>query len=35
MIVRRFTETDAQEVSDLIIKIIRISNTKDYPAEMM
>ena len=35
MIVRRFAETDAQEVSDLIIKTIRVSNTKDYPVEMM
>lgn len=35
MLVRRFVETDAKEVSNLIIKTIRISNTKDYPAEMM
>jgi N-acetylglutamate synthase and related acetyltransferases len=35
MIVRRFAETDAKEVSNLIIKTIRISNTKDYPVEMM
>lgn len=35
MFVRRFAETDAKEVSDLIIKTIRISNTKDYPVEMM
>lgn len=35
MLVRRFAETDAKEVSDLIIKTIRISNTKDYPVEMM
>ena len=35
MIVRKFAETDAKEVSDLIIKTIQISNTKDYPVEMM
>lgn len=35
MIVRRFNEADAIEVSNLIIKTIRISNTKDYPVEMM
>ncbi len=35
MLVRRFAETDAKEVSDLIINTIRISNTKDYPVEMM
>lgn len=35
MLVRRFAEKDAKEVSDLIIKTIRISNTKDYPVEMM
>ena len=35
MIIRRFTEQDAQSVSELIIITIRISNTKDYPAELM
>ena len=35
MIIRRFNEQDAKEVSDLIRKTIRISNTKDYPAELM
>ena len=35
MIIRRFTEQDAQSVSELIITTIRISNTKDYPAELM
>ena len=35
MQIRRFAEADAQEVSDLIVQTIRISNTRDYPAEMM
>ena len=35
MIVRRFDPGDAREVSDLIITTLRISNTKDYPPEMM
>ena len=35
MLIRKFKEEDAQEVSRLIIKTLRISNTKDYPAEMM
>ena len=35
MIIRRFTEQDAQAVSELIITTMRISNTKDYPAETM
>ena len=35
MIIRKFVEADAKEVSDLIIKTIRISNTKDYPLDMM
>ena len=35
MIIRRFEKKDAKEVSDLIIKTIRISNTKDYPAEII
>mgnify|MGYP002626254426 CR=1 FL=1 len=35
MTIRRFREEDAQAVSDLIIRTIRISNTKDYPVDMM
>ena len=35
MIIRRFTEQDAQAVSKLIITTMRISNTKDYQAELM
>ena len=35
MIIRKFTEQDAQAVSELIITTIRISNTKDYPVELM
>ena len=35
MIIRRFTEQDAQAVSELIITTMRISNTKDYPAETL
>ena len=35
MNIRRFQNSDAEEVSALIIKTIRISNTKDYPAELM
>ena len=35
MIIRRFTEQDAQAVSELIVTTIRISNTRDYSAEMM
>ena len=35
MLIRRFEETDADAVSRLIIETIRISNTKDYSAEMM
>ena len=35
MHIRKFAETDAKEVSDLIIRTLMISNTKDYPAEMM
>ena len=30
--IRRFRETDAEAVSDLIRTTLRISNTKDYPA---
>lgn len=32
-ITRRFQETDAEEVSELIIKTLRTSNIKDYSAE--
>ena len=32
---RRFKEADAVSVSELIRKTIRISNTKDYPTELM
>ena len=35
MIIRRFEETDAPKVSDLIRETLRISNTLDYPAEIM
>lgn len=35
MLIRKFAEADAKEVSDLIIRTLMISNTKDYPAEMM
>lgn len=35
MNIRRFKEEEAKEVSDLIRKTIRISNTKDYPLELM
>ena len=35
MDIRRFQTNDAKEVSALIIKTLRISNTKDYPAELM
>ena len=35
MIIRRFREEDAQAVSELIITTIRISNTADYPADLM
>ena len=35
MEIRRFQQEDANEVSDLIRKTIRISNTKDYPADLM
>ena len=35
MIIRRFTEADAQAVSDLIVTTLRFSNTKDYPAETL
>ncbi len=32
-IVRKFTNQDAKETSDVIIKTLRISNSKDYPEE--
>ena len=32
MIIRRFMEQDAQAVSDMIIKTLRVSNIKDYSA---
>ena len=31
--IRRFQHSDADEVSSLIIKMLRISNSKDYSAE--
>lgn len=34
-IVRTFQTSDAKEISDLIIKTLRISNIKDYPADMI
>jgi len=35
MVISRFKEEQAKEVSDLIRTTIRISNTKDYPLELM
>ena len=35
MTIRRFDPADAQAVSDVIITTLRISNTRDYPPEMM
>lgn len=35
MNIRRFKEEEAKEVSNLIRNTIRISNTKDYPLELM
>lgn len=35
MRIRRFTEQDAPAVSDLIVTTLRVSNTKDYPTDMM
>ena len=35
MFIRRLSNEDATEVSELIRKTIRISNTKDYPADIM
>ena len=34
MLIRRFRETDAKDVSQLIRTTVRISNTKDYPVEL-
>ena len=35
MIIRRFTKEDAQAVSDLIIRTLRITNVKDYSPDDM
>ena len=35
MDIRRLREEDAKDVAELIVTTIRISNTKDYPAELM
>ena len=35
MIIRRFAEADAQAVSDLIVRTLRVSNARDYPAAML
>jgi N-acetylglutamate synthase-like GNAT family acetyltransferase len=35
MVIRRLEEKDAQAVSELIITTIRISNVRDYPADLM
>ena len=35
MNIRRFASGDAQAVSDVIITTLRISNTRDYPPDMM
>lgn len=35
MVISRFKEEQAKEISDLIRTTIRISNTKDYPLELM
>ena len=35
MNIRRFKESDAEAVSAVVIKTLRISNVKDYPAELM
>ncbi len=35
MLIRRMKEQDAQAVSELIITTIRISNVRDYPADLM
>ena len=35
MTIRKFIEADAKTVSDLIIRTLKISNTRDYPIKMM
>ena len=35
MTIRRFDPRDARAVSDVIITTLRISNTRDYPPDMM
>jgi len=35
MNIRRFEQQDAEAVSALVIKTLRISNVKDYPADLM
>ena len=35
MHIRRFQESDAPEVSALIVRTLRVSNTRDYPPEQM
>ena len=35
MNIRRFEQQDAEAVSALVIKTVRISNVKDYPADLM
>ena len=35
MIVRRLKEQDAQAVSELIVTTMRVSNSRDYPAEIL
>ena len=35
VIIRKFAECEAKTVSDLIIKTLMVTNTKDYPVEMM
>ena len=35
MTIRRFEPADAQAVSEVIVTTLRVSNTKDYPPDMM
>ena len=35
MNIRRFAAADAQAVSDLIVRTLRVSNARDYPAAML
>ena len=35
MTIRRFDPSDARAVSELIVTTLRVSNTRDYPPEMM